>query len=160
MSNSASPSPETRSERAYRTYPLGVRIVEHDDPDEEGRRYGFRAPDHAGREFEDADTAALYADVYFDVNGFVEAGTGDRGVPPEIIQAGRDTLAAYFLTQPYADADWVASFYGKKRARIERYVAAVRRRAEEIRDGVEALEREGTPVADDASVGGRMGTDI
>ncbi|RDZ48482.1 hypothetical protein C5B86_05430 [Haloferax sp. Atlit-19N] len=160
MSNSASHPTERQSERAYRTHPLGVRIVEYDDPDGDGRRYGFRAPDHAGREFDDPDTAALYADVYFDVNGFVEAGTGDRGVPPEVIQAGRDTLAAYFLTQPYADADWVASFYGKKRARIERYTAAVRRRAEEIREGVEALEREGNSVADDASLGCQVRTDI
>ncbi len=70
----------------------------------------------------------LYADVYFDVNGFDEAGTGDRGVPPEIIQAGRDTLAAYFLTRPGIDTDWVASFFGVKRERIETYVEWVRQR--------------------------------
>ena len=73
--------------------------------------------------------AELYADVYFDVNGFEEAGTGERGVPPEIIQAGRDTLSAYFLTQPYTDLNWVASFYGKTPPEIERYVATVRKRA-------------------------------
>ena len=119
----------------YREYILGVRIVETSLPHEERAAYRFEAPDHKGVVFEDPELAELYADVYFDVNGFEEAGTGDRGVPPEIIQAGRDTLAAYFLTQPYTDVNWIASFYGKKPTKIERYVAAVRNRAQEIRDG-------------------------
>jgi len=119
----------------YCEYILGVRIIKVGHPQENRAQYRFEAPDHKGVVFEDPELAELYADVYFDVNGFEEAGTGDRGVPPEIIQAGRDTLAAYFLTQPYTDVNWVASFYGKKPTKIERYVAAVRNRAQEIRDG-------------------------
>ena len=80
--------------------------------------------------------AELYADVYLDVNGFEEAGTGERGVPPGIIQAGRDTLVAYFLTQPYTDVEWLASYYGEKPEKIGRYVDRVRKRGERIRDGV------------------------
>jgi hypothetical protein len=125
---------DEREGSIHREYLLGVRIREVHAPDGEAR-YRFEAPDHVGREFEDPDDAELYADVYFDVNGFQEAGTGERGVPPEVIQAGRDTLAAYFLTQPYADVNWVASFWGKKPTKIERYVAAVRERAGEIREG-------------------------
>ncbi|MFT4883358.1 MAG: hypothetical protein ACI8U4_000864 [Natronomonas sp.] len=120
----------------YREYPLGVRIDEVPSAADGGSRYRFEAPQHAGMAFEDADDAELYADVYFDTNGFQEANTGDRGVPPEVIQAGRDTLAAYFLTQPYADVSWVASFWGKKPPKIERYVGSVRTRAEEIREGI------------------------
>lgn len=119
----------------YREYILDVRIVQCFEPGSGATGYRFEAPDHRGVEFENPDLAELYADVYFDVNGFEEAGTGERGVPPEIIQAGRDTLAAYFLTQPYTDVNWVASFYGKKPTKIERYVAAVRKRAQEIREG-------------------------
>ncbi|WP_396611453.1 hypothetical protein ACH9L7_14780 [Haloferax sp. S1W] len=135
----------------YREYVLGVRIVEYRVPETGERRYRFEAPEHEGIEFDDPELATLYADVYFDVNGFVEAGTGERGVPPEVIQAGRDTLAAYFLTQPYTDKNWVASFYGKKRARIERYIAAVRRRAQEIREGVAERQHNGQPVTNDAN---------
>ena len=125
----------------YREYILGVRIVTI--PSEEGSpRYRFEAPNHEGVRFEDPELAELYADVYFDVNGFEEAGTGERGVPPEIIQAGRDTLSAYFLTQPYTDLNWVASFYGKTPPEIERYVATVRKRAEEIRSGAEKMGME------------------
>lgn len=130
------PSSE-QTESVYKEYILDVRIVECADLEGEGPRYRFEAPEHQGIVFEDSDLAELYADVYFDVNGFEEAGTGERGVPPEIIQAGRDTLAAYFLTQPYADVNWVASFYGKKTTKIDRYVAAVRTRAREIREGAE-----------------------
>lgn len=118
-----------------REYVLGVRIYEKQSHGE--IRYLFEAPEHQGMEFNDPDLAELYADVYFDVNGFEEAGTGHRGVPPEVIQAGRDTLAAYFLTQPYTDLNWVASFYGKRTTKIGRYVAGVRERAREIREGVE-----------------------
>ena len=118
----------------YEEYVLGVRIVEYDDGD--GPRYRFEAPEHVEVTFEDPELATLYADVYFDANGFQEAGTGEVGVPPAIIQAGRDTLVAYFLTQPYADRNWIASFYGEKPERIERYVSRVRKRAAEIRDGV------------------------
>jgi hypothetical protein len=120
----------------YREYPLQVRIVEIASAADSEPRYRFEAPQHAGMTFEDADDAELYADIYFDTNGFQEADTGDRGVPPEVIQAGRDTLAAYFLTQPYGDVNWVASFWGKKPPKIERYVGAVRTRAEEIREGI------------------------
>src|SRR6056297_1767402 len=133
MSQTDHPTTRTEADSAFREYVLGVRILE--DSTDDGARYRFEAPDHCGIAFEDAEDATLYADVYFDVNGFEEAGTGERGVPPAVIQAGRDTLAAYFLTQPYTDVHWVASFYGKKTTKIERYVAAVQKRAVEIRDG-------------------------
>jgi hypothetical protein len=123
-----------RSEPTHREYVLGVRIGEC-QTDAGDPVYRFEAPRHEGRTFEDPELATLYAAVYFDVNGFEEAGTGERGVPPEIIQAGRDTLASYLLTQPGADANWVASFYGEKPEKIGRYTARVRKRAEEIREG-------------------------
>jgi len=119
----------------YEEYVLGVRVVER-RTDDGAVRYRFEAPKHEGIEFEDPDMATLYADVYFDVNGFEEAGTGERGVPPAIIQAGRDTLVAYFLTQPDIDVHWIASFYGEKPEKIQRYVSRVRKRAAGIRDGV------------------------
>jgi hypothetical protein len=133
MQTSDEPTQE-RGETVYEEYVLGVRVVEYDDGD--GPRYRFEAPEHVEVIFEDPELATLYADVYFDANGFQEAGTGEIGVPPAIIQAGRDTLVAYFLTQPYADRNWIASFYGEKPERIERYVSRVRKRAAEIRDGV------------------------
>ncbi len=122
-------------ESVHREYPLDVRIVEYRRPDSPPR-YRFEAPHHEGRTFEDPDTAELYADVYFDVNGFEEAGTGERGVPPVIIQAGRDTLAAYFLTQPHVDEQWVGSFMGVQPGKIERYASRVRKRAENIRNRI------------------------
>ncbi|MFC7021386.1 MULTISPECIES: hypothetical protein [Haloarcula] len=118
----------------YREYILGVRIVERETPGG-GRCYRFEAPEHGGIEFADPETATLYADVYFDVNGFEEAGTGERGVPPVVIAAGRDTLAAYFLTMPGIDVHWVASFYGHKPEKVQRYANRVRKRATQIRDG-------------------------
>ncbi|WP_227380043.1 hypothetical protein [Haladaptatus halobius] len=122
-------------ESIFKGYILDVRIIESRCPGEEGTRYRFEAPGHTEIYFDDPDLAKLYTDIYFDVNGFEEAGTGDRGVPPEIIQAGRDTLAAYFLTQPYTDINWVASYYGKNSTKIERYVAAVQKRAQKVRAG-------------------------
>lgn len=124
----------TASTAIHREYVLDVRIVEEPGPD--GSSYRFEAPEHVGIRFDDPEMAELYADVYFDVNGFVEAGTGDRGVPPQIVQAGKDTLAAYLLTMPDSDVAWVASFYGKKPGEIEQYLSWVRGRAEEIRAGV------------------------
>jgi hypothetical protein len=115
----------------YHEYILDVRVVELAGGDE--LRYHFEAPRHRGIEFEDPETAELYADIYLDVNGFEEAGTGERGVPPVIIQAGRDTLAAYFLTQPYTDKQWVGSFIGVQPGKIERYASRVRKRAQNIR---------------------------
>lgn len=119
----------------YREYIMDVRITELGD-----RRYLFEAPRHEGIEFDDADIAELYADIYFDVNGFEETGTGERGVPPIIIQAGRDTLAAYLLTQPYTDRQWVGSFMGVQPGKIERYVSRVRKRATNIRRKVAEIE--------------------
>lgn len=120
--------------KLHREYILDIRIVEQTAADG-SVRYRFEAPDHQGVEFRDPNMATLYADVYFDVNGFQEAGTGDRGIPPTIIQAGRDTLVAYFLTQDGVDVHWAASFYGEKPEKIERYVSRVRKRADEIREG-------------------------
>jgi len=122
-------------ESVFREYVLDVRIIEVVITTGDEPQYRFEAPRHEGITFDDPDLAELYAAVYFDVNGFQEEGTGDRGVPPEIIQAGRDTLAAYFLTQPGTDVNWVASFYGVKTSKVERYASWVRERAAEIRAG-------------------------
>jgi hypothetical protein len=117
----------------HASYAFGVRIRE-EFPSDGDPVYRFEAPNHEGIAFGDPDTAELYADVYFDVNGFQEAGTGDRGVPPAIIQAGRDTLVGYLLTQPDTGRNWVASYYGEKPEKIDRYVARVRKRARLIRE--------------------------
>jgi len=129
-----------RTESVHRDYVLDVRIVERQTASDD-ITYRFEAPQHEGTGFEDPAKAELYADVYFDANGFQEAGTGERGVPPELIQAGRDTLVGYFLTQPGVDVEWVASYYGEKPEKIERYANRVRKRATKIRAGV--AERNG-----------------
>lgn len=137
MSKTEARPRETEHESIYREYILGVRIVETETEAGEPS-YRFEAGDHQGREFEDPEMATLYADIYFCTNGFEEEGTGDRGVPPEIIGAGRAVLASYFLTQPSIDAHWVASFFGKKPHFVRQYTESVRQSAEQIRDGAEA----------------------
>lgn len=97
-------------------------------------RYRFEAPHHCGIEFEDCEAATLYADVYFEVNGFREEGSGELGIPPEIVQAGKDTMAAYLLALPATTDEWVASFYGTTPGELDKYVSWVRNRAEEIRE--------------------------
>ncbi|WP_226481297.1 hypothetical protein [Natrinema amylolyticum] len=134
----STPTPDT-DESVVDAYVLGVRIVEIDATDGDDSCYRFEAPNHTEIAFDDLEDARLYADVYFAVNGFVEENTGDRGVPPEIVQAGKDTLAAYLVTCPWADIEWVASFYGVMPPEIERYLSWVRERAAEIRS--EAAER-------------------
>jgi hypothetical protein len=132
-------STETAADdRLHREYVMEVRIVEVTEDGE--TRYAFEAPEHEGIAFEDPEDAELYADVYFDVNGFEEAGTGDRGVPPVIIQAGRDTLAAYFLTHDSIDEQWVGSFMGVQPGKVVRYASRVRDRAENIRSHIEERE--------------------
>jgi hypothetical protein len=128
----------TSNESIHEQYVLDVRIVEVSPSNADEPRYRFEAPQHQGKEFADAETAELYADIYFFTNGFAEEGTGDRGVPPEIIGSGRAVLAAYFLTLPNTDLDWVASFFGLKPHRVREYVSWVEERAEEIRTGAEA----------------------
>jgi len=118
----------------HRTYLMDVRIVELIG--DESTAYRFEAPNHEGSTFADPEKAELYADIYFDVNGFEEAGTGQRGVPPVIIQAGRDTLAAYFLTQPTVDEQWVASFMSVQPGKVIRYASRVQDRAENIRSRI------------------------
>jgi hypothetical protein len=124
-------------ESIHREYILDVRIVEINPSGGDDPRYRFEAPQHEGREFDDPEMAELYADIYFCTNGFEEAGTGERGVPPEIIGAGRAVLASYFLVQPWTDRNWVASFFGRKPHRVRKYTEWVRGRAEEIRTGAE-----------------------
>ena len=126
---------EGTGERVVEEYILDVRIVA---TEQEGTtRFRFDAPGHRDMRFDDRELATLYADVYFDVNGFEEDGTGERGIPPEIVQGGRDTMAAYLLTQ-YGDDDFVASFYGVTPGKIARYVEWVRDRSEEVRESAAA----------------------
>lgn len=134
MSTSDTTPSITDGESIHKEYLLDIRIIETSRPDGEGRQYRFEAPQHTEVVFDDPDMAELYTDVYFDVNGFAEEGTGDRGIPPEIVQAGKDTLAAYMLTMPGTTVDWVASFYGRTPAKIEQYVSWVQERAAEIRE--------------------------
>jgi hypothetical protein len=134
MSKTDKRSPEAAHESVYEEYVLDVRIVETTNDSGE-TKYRFEAGTHRGKEFEKPDTATLYADIYFCTNGFEEEGTGDRGVPPEIIGAGRAILASYFLTQPSIDQHWAASFFGVKPHRIREYTKWVRQNAEQIREG-------------------------
>lgn len=117
------------SECVYEQYVLDIRIVRVRTDDTP--QYRFEAPEHVPMTFSDPEMATLYADVYFAVNGFVEAGTGDRGIPPEVMQAGKHAMAAYLVTQ--TSMFWVASFYGTEPTRIERYIEQVRDQAAEIR---------------------------
>lgn len=132
---------QTSETRVHRRYPMDVRIVEGGD--DERTHYRFEAPTHDGATFDDAESAELYADIYFDVNGFEEAKTGERGIPPIIIQAGRDTLAAYFMTRPVVDEQWVGSFMGIRPGKVLRYVSRVQNRAENIRRRIESRRIEG-----------------
>jgi len=134
MSETDARSPETARESVYEEYVLDVRIVETTSESGEST-YRFEAGAHRGKEFESPDTATLYADVYFCTNGFEEEDTGDRGVPPEVVGAGRAVLASYFLTQPSIDQHWAASFFGVKPHRIREYTEWVRQNAEQIREG-------------------------
>lgn len=122
------------SAEAVQVYVKGVSIVETSEQSESP--YRFEAPRHTEVTFDDLDTARLYADVYFDVNGFREEGTGEHGIPPAIFQGGKDTLAAYLLTRPGIDRNWVASFLGVDRAKVDRYVGWVEERAAKIRERV------------------------
>jgi hypothetical protein len=135
MSKTDRQSPEMEDGAIHREYILGVRIVEVNGDD--GPRYRFEAPQHRGVEFADPEMAELYADVYFCANGFEEEGTGEHGIPPAIIAAGRAVLASYMLAQPHNDREWVASFFGMKPHRIHKYAEVVENRAREIRDGAE-----------------------
>jgi hypothetical protein len=123
----------TTSEHVHEQYVLDISVVRLRTDGE--TRYRFEAPDHVGTSFTDPEMATLYADVYFAVNGFVEAGTGDRGIPPEVMQAGKHAMAAYLVTQ--TSMFWVASFYGAEPTRIERYIEQVREQAVEIRSRAE-----------------------
>jgi hypothetical protein len=135
MSNTDHHAHEADYESIHEQYVLDVRIVETTPSEGDEPRYRFEAPEHTEVVFDDPETARLYADVYFCTNGFVEDGTGERGVPPEVIGAGRAVLAVYLLTRPGIDRDWVASFFGKKPHRVRKYVEWVRGQAEEIRTG-------------------------
>jgi len=115
----------------YRDYVLDVRIIKQTDDDE--TIYRFEAPNHEGEDFTDPDAAELYADVYFDVNGFDEQNVGEQGIPLEIVQAGRDTLVAYLMTWPSTDIHWVGSFSGRQPGQVRKYIKRLEKRAESIR---------------------------
>ncbi|SHG48255.1 hypothetical protein [Halobaculum gomorrense] len=136
----------TVEESTYREYVLDVRIVERRSPD--GAEYRVEIPDGEVVDFEDAEDAEVFVDVFFDVNGFEEVGTGDRGIPPEVVQAGGDTVAAYLLTMSGTDLHYVASFCGKRPGQIQRRVEAVRGRAAEIRDRVAGRQNDDLPRDD------------
>lgn len=122
----------THAEKTIESYMKRVSIIESTADGD--TIYRFEAPGHCVVTFEDLDMARLYADVYFDVNGFREEETGDYGIPPVIVQGGKDTLAAYLLTCPGVDIYWVASFLGVDQTKAERYVSWVRNRAAKIRE--------------------------
>ena len=52
---------------------------------EDDSAYRFEAPEHEAETLDDLEDGELYANIYFDVDGFEEAGIGERGVPPVII---------------------------------------------------------------------------
>lgn len=85
-------------------------------------------------EFDAEDTARLWVDVYFDVGGFREEKTGDRGVPPEVAAAGKDTLVAYLVTQRGMSTTWATRFFDISRETVHSYCSRVRSRARAARE--------------------------
>jgi hypothetical protein len=118
------------TETLYEEYPLNVRIIEGQSGAE--TTYRFEAPEHVHTSFTDPEMATLYADIYFAVNGFVEEETGERGIPPEIVGAGKHVLAAYMVTQ--MSVDWVCSFIGTEAERVQRFVTWTREQGAEVRE--------------------------
>lgn len=121
-----------RSGTVVEEYVLDVRIREL-TADDGGHAYRFEAPEHCGKTFDDLETARIYADAYFAANGFREEGTGDLGVPPEVLAAGKDVTVAYLLTRPDTSKIWVASYYGTTPQYVEQWLDWTRRRADKIR---------------------------
>ena len=72
--------------------------------------------------------------MYFNVNGFREEKTGDRGVPPEVATAGNDTLAAYLITQRGMSRKWATRFFDIGRELVCAYASRVRSRARDTRE--------------------------
>lgn len=81
--------------------------------------------------FDEEKMARLWADVWFDVGGFYEEGTGNRGVPPAVATANTDTTIAYLVTQ-HGVAE-LAEHYDIERTTIYSYLSRVRKRARETR---------------------------
>lgn len=123
--------------RTIEEYPAGVTISEGRTGDR--TFYSVRTPRPAENgylllpTFETLDIAELYADVYFDVEGFRDEKTGERGIPPEVARAGTDTIAAYLRTQGKS-TEFLMDWLGVKRETIHSYLSRVRSRAKEKRD--------------------------
>lgn len=146
MSRSEQPD-GARAGTVVEEYVLDVRIREL-PADDGGHAYRFEAPEHCGKTFDDLETARIYADAYFAANGFQEEGTGELGVPPGVIAAGKDVTVAYLLTRPDASTVWVASYYGTAPHYVELWLDWTRRRAAEIR--AEVREDGDTAAAESA----------
>lgn len=125
---------EAIDERVVRDDPGRVQVIGYKTEDYNSF-YCFEGPMYRGdRRWEHKDLAFLYADVYWDVGGFREEKTGKRGVPPAIAAAGRDTLAAYLLTQRGVSSDWLTGFFDVEPETISTYLSRVRARAEKARE--------------------------
>lgn len=59
--------------------------------------------------------------------------TGRRGVPPNMAVAGKDTLAAYLLTQRGYSVDWATHFFEVERDTVYTNLSWIRNRAEQAR---------------------------
>jgi len=126
-------------------HPGGVRIDEYTDRLPGGdkklperTKYRVVIPGYASiPRFDDLDDARLWLSVYYDVGGFQEERTGKFGVPAKVAAAGKDTLAAYLLTQDRMNASELATFFDVERDTIYSYCSRVRKRG---RDAQKAAE--------------------
>jgi hypothetical protein len=90
-------------------FPAGISLtkLQSDSSAKDGPRYeiqisGDRSGPHRFRTasvFDSERHARLWIDVWFDIGGFYEKKTGERGVPPAIATAGTDTAMSYLVTQ-------------------------------------------------------------
>jgi len=122
-------------------FPRGVEIEKREDSDSvastpnETEFYHVIVPNASNLpKFEELDSAELWVDVYFAVGGFVEDGTGEKGVPPKIASAGREVLTAYLMTQPDTDTESLASFFDVSKNTIYSYLSRARSRGKDARD--------------------------
>jgi hypothetical protein len=117
-------------------YQHSCRIVRED---EEGiTQYHYEGPMGRIKSFENPDKARLYADVHTVTGGFREEKTGERGAPPAVARSREDVLMAYYAAQPTMSMQWVAAQFDLPEDRVREYIASLRDRAAEQREGTDA----------------------
>ena len=120
------------NESILEQYPAETYVIERGDPDGGDSTFRFHAPARDPVEFDDAERALLFAELYTVVDGFRINGTGERGIPVSVAISSPAAISAYMYAAWGSTPTQISQTINSDRQTVLNHLDQINDKAEEL----------------------------